>query len=423
MTAAPMRILGAGFCLVACMLASSCGGGGDDVGVSGSGSSSSGSSGSGTSSTLSGPNVAPATIDAGPTNNSANTLFVSVTVCVPGSTTNCQTIDHVEVDTASYGLRIISSALTQALPVQTLTTGASLLECTSFVQGYSWGPVVTADVTIAGEKASALPVQVIGDPNYTTVPDDCSGMGTAVDTVAAFGANGVLGIGPFVQDCGSGCALEALSAAYYACSATSACVATAVATTAQVQNPVPLFATDNNGVIVQLPSVSAGGAASVSGYLIFGVDTETNNASNASGTETVLTVDDGDYLKVSYNGQTYAQSFIDSGSNGFYFNDSSIPTCTQSGLTDFFCPSSTLSLNATLTGNNGVTAAVQFEVANTVSLFSTSTELAAFSDLGGTFPGPTQSFDMGLPFYYGRRVATVIEGYTTAVGTGPYFAF
>jgi hypothetical protein len=33
------------------------------------------------------------------------------------------------------------------------------------------------------------------------------------------------------------------------------------------------------------------------------------------------------------------------------------------------------------------------------------------------------SLDFGLPFYFGRRVATAIEGDTTAVGTGPYFAF
>jgi hypothetical protein len=234
-----------------------------------------------------------------------------------------------------------------------------------------------------------------------------------VDTVASFGANGVLGIGPFVQDCGSGCAEEAVPTTYYACTASGTCDATAVATTAQVQNPVPSFTTDNNGVIVQLPSVSASGEVTVSGSLIFGVDTESNNASNASGTETMLTVDDEDYLSIAYNGHTFSQSF----------NDSSIPVCTQSGLSAFYCPSSTLSLSATLTGSNGVTASVQFDVANTATLFSGSAQLAAFPDLGGTFPGSTTSFDMGLPFYYGRRVATVIQGYTSTLGAGPYFAF
>jgi Protein of unknown function (DUF3443) len=413
MSGAPMRVLGASLCLIASMLMSSCGGGGDDVGVSGGGS---------TTSTPSGSNVATAIVDSGPANNSANTLFVSVTLCVPGSTTNCQTIDHVEVDTASYGLRILSSALTVALPVQTLNSGASLLECTNFVQGYSWGPVVAADVQIAGETASSMPLQVIGSSTYTTVPDDCTSLGTAVDTVADFGANGVLGVGPFVLDCGETCAQEATPAAYYACTGTTDCVATAVATTAQVQNPVASFTTDNNGVIVQMPSVASGGAATVSGSLIFGIDTQSNNASNAAGTETVLTVDDEDYLTVSFNGTSYTQGFIDSGSNGIYFNDTALPVCTQSGLTDFYCPSSTESLSATLTGSNGVTATADFSIANTETLFSNNT-FAVFPDLGGTFPGSTQSFDLGMPFYYGRRVATVIEGDTTTVGTGPYFAF
>jgi hypothetical protein len=398
------------------MLASSCGGGGDDVAASG--------SGSGTSSTPpSGSNVAPAIVDSGPQGDSANILFVSVTVCVPGSTTSCQTIDHVEVDTASYGLRILSSALTAALPVTTLSSGESLLECTNFVQGYSWGPVVAADLTIAGETASSIPVQVIGDPNYTTVPADCTALGSAVDTVKDFGANGVLGIGPFVQDCGSGCAESAAAAQYYACTGTSDCVATAVDEAAQVQNPVAAFATDNNGEIVELPSVASDGAASVSGYLIFGVDTQSNNASNAAGTETVLTVDDNDYLTVTFNGSSFPQSFIDSGSNGIYFNDSDLPVCTQSGFTTFYCPTSTQSFSAMIAGVDGTSATIDFSVANAESLSSSSTTLAALSDLAGTFPGSTTSFDFGLPFYFGRNVATVIEGRTTAVGKGPYFAF
>jgi hypothetical protein len=401
--------------MLLCMLAISCGGsGGADVGGSGTG---------GGTTTLSGSNVVTAVIDAGPANNSVNTLFVSVKVCVPGSTTNCQTIDHVEVDTASYGLRILSSVLTVSLPVQTVSGGGSLVECTNFVQGYSWGPVALASVQIGGESAASIPVQVIGDPNFTNVPTDCTGLGNAVDTVAEFGANAVLGVGPLTYDCGSACAAAAVPTAYYTCSGTNTCVATAVPLSLQVQNPVSAFATDNNGVIVQLPSVPAAGSATLSGYLIFGIDTESNNASNASGTETVLTVDAEDYLTVTFNGQSLSNSFIDSGTNGIYFNDSNLTVCTASDLTDFYCPSATTSFNATLTGNNGVTASAQFSVANSQDLLNNNPSFTAFADLGGTYPGSTTSFDFGLPFYYGRRVATAIEGNTTTVGTGPYFAF
>jgi hypothetical protein len=416
MSAAAMRGVRAVFGTLLCVLAISCGGSGDDD------ASSLGSSGSGSGSgTASGSNVATAVVDAGPNFNSVNTLYVSVTVCVPGSTTNCQTIDNVEVDTASYGLRILSSALSLTLPVQSLSNGASLLECTNFVQGYSWGPVALASVQVAGETAGSVPVQIIGDSSFTNVPDDCTGLGTAVNTVAEFGANAILGVGPFIQDCGPGCAASALPTTYYSCSGTTTtCVATAVPLSAQVQNPVSLFATDNNGVIIQLPAVPAAGAASVSGSLIFGIDTESNNA---SGTETVLTVDDEDDLTVAFNGQTLSQSFIDSGTNGIYFNDSALPVCTASGLTDFYCPTATMSYNATLTGDNGVTAGVPFSVANTLDLLNNNSAFTAFANIGGTYPGTTTSFDFGLPFYYGRRVATAIEGNTTMVGTGPYFAF
>ena len=41
---------------------------------------------------------------------SDNIAFVSVTLCAPGGT-NCQTIDHVQVDTGSVGLRIQASVL------------------------------------------------------------------------------------------------------------------------------------------------------------------------------------------------------------------------------------------------------------------------------------------------------------------------
>ena len=92
-----------------------------------------------------------------------------VTVCVPG-TGNCQVIDHVQIDTGSVGLRILSSVLTLPLPRQSDANGNPLLECAQFADGFSWGPVATADMQIAGEKASSLPVQVIGDPASPAIP-------------------------------------------------------------------------------------------------------------------------------------------------------------------------------------------------------------------------------------------------------------
>jgi hypothetical protein len=407
----PARTWRFGACVALCLSALSCGGGGGGGG----------SIAPPSSTTPTGPNVAGVVVDAGPTSTSpdVNTLFTTVTVCVPGSTTSCQTIDHIQVDTASYGLRILAPVLTLTLPVHTTANGASLLECTQFVDGYSWGPIALADVQISGESASSVPVQVIGDANFTTVPANCSNIGPAEDTVTAFGANGILGVGVFAQDCGAGCVSTVDNGAYYACTSTL-CQATTVPLVSQVQNPVTFFATDKNGVVIQLPTVAAQGAATVEGFLIFGIDTQANNK---SGSQSVLTVDPntGEFTTV-FNSQSLTQSFLDTGSNGFYFNDTSLQQCTNTNFTKFYCPANPQNLSAVLQGQNGVSASVNFTVADAETLGANDPSLVAFATLAGTFP-TANTFDWGLPFYYGRTVYTAIENTATSVGMGPYVAF
>jgi Protein of unknown function (DUF3443) len=401
-----------GAALLICLAAISCGGGGGGT-LSGPG---------GSSGTPSGSNVLSVVVNGGPA-NSVNTLFTTITVCVPGSTT-CQTIDGIQIDTGSYGLRLLASVVTLSLPVTAAPGGGSLLECTPFLDGYSWGPIALVDLKVTGEIASSLPTQLIGDSRFPNVPSDCSGSApTEEDTVAAFGANGILGIGPFVQDCGSVCVGTAIAAAYYACTTESSCSNTTVPLASQVQNPITLFSVDNNGSIVSLPNVAAGGAASLTGSLIFGIDTQSNN--QLSG-QTVLAVNpDTSYLTTVFGTETLSSSFIDSGSNGIYFNDTNIATCTETGFTDFYCPAATESLSATLQGQNadgtttGVSVTESFSVINAETVPETDTVLPG---LTGTITG-SDSFDWGLPFFYGRNIAVGIDGYTTSVGTGPYIAF
>src|ERR1039458_9912551 len=166
-------------------------------------------------------NVHPIVVDAGPepqTFTSTNVAFTTVTVCVPGTTT-CQSIDHVLVDTGSSGLRLISGVLSIALPPETdpNNNNDAFDECLVFLDGYIWGPVATADVTMSGETASSVPVQVIiPSSSSPAVPSSCSvqnpagGAGNeggrrSSDSVATFGANGIIGVGLFQQDCGGYC--------------------------------------------------------------------------------------------------------------------------------------------------------------------------------------------------------------------------
>jgi len=365
-------------------------------------------------------NVVSVVVNGGPTGvNNLNTLYTTITVCLPGTST-CQTIDNIEVDTGSYGLRLLAPMLTLNLAVIAASNGASLVECEPFVDGYTWGPVARVNVQIAGESAGSVPVQLIGDSRFPNVPADCaSSAPMAEDTVATLGAYGILGIGPFVQDCGSVCVTTAVPAAYYSCTQ-AACQNTTAALANQVLNPVTLFSTDNNGTIITLPSVASGGAASVTGSLIFGIDTESNNQ---SGTQTVLTVDPNTgFLTTIFNGQTLTSSFIDSGSNSNNFNDLSVTPCASNNFQGFYCPTSTLTFSATLQGANGTSILKNFTVANIEMQAAAEPTFTAFPDLGGMNP-TTGSFDWGLPFFYGRRIANAIEGYTTSAGTGPYVAF
>jgi hypothetical protein len=370
-------------------------------------------------------NVATVIVDGGPAAlpvPSINTAFTSVTLCVPGSTTQCTVIDHVQVDTASFGVRILASALPTgfSLPLQPAMGAASgsLVECVVFGDGYSWGPVALADFTIAGESVSSMPVQIIGDSRFLPASTDCSSQTTGMeeDTVAAFGANGIIGIGVVATDC-PGCTQSTAPQVYFACTTATACSGTTVPEANQVPNPISRFPVDNNGSFLTFPTVASAGAATVTGSLIFGVDTQSNNA---SGTQTVLFVDPNTaQLTMVYKNATLTDSFIDSGTNGIFFSDTSLATCTDA--TTFYCVTQSLPLGIQL--HAGGDFNTNFNIVSADNLNSETTAIAAFPGLAGTLPPSLDGFDWGLSFFYGRRVATVISGESTSVGTGPYIAF
>jgi hypothetical protein len=268
-----------------------------------------------------------------------------------------------------------------------------------------------------------MEIQVIGDGAFPTAPGTCPA--PIENTVQQFGANGILGVGAFISDCGPACTVA--NSTYYSCPTPASCAETTVAETLQVSNPVASFATDNNGVIIQLPSVAASGAASVTGSLIFGIGTQSNNA---LGSARILTVDaTNGRLTTLYKGASLTASFIDSGSNGYFFPDTTIMQCTDG--TTFYCPTSPLSESGTIQGVNGTSVLVDFTVTSESALFSGSTVIAAAPGLAGSNAtsgsgsngASSFEFDWGLPFYYGRNVYTAIDTKNAGGTTGPYFAF
>jgi hypothetical protein len=387
-----------------------------------------------------GPNVAALTVDSGPaasTNPAANTAYVSVTICVPG-TQNCQTVDHIEVDTGSSGLRILQSAI-PGLPLQSLIdgSGGTIYNCVQFLDtSYLWGPVQQADIRIGGEVAGSANIQTISSSN-SGIPTACTNGGTINEnTPQLLEANGILGVGLEPTDCfaqglvnlcdGS---VQSPLPAYFDCPS-SGCVSTdvqiAIGASNQVTNPVALIGADSNGVIIQFPGV-ASADATLSGSLIFGINTAAGN--NDLGTATAFPLSN-DSFTTDYSGQTLNQSFIDSGSNALFF-PSTIAACTDN---PFYCPASLSAQSATNVGAGGSpTSVVPFNVDNADSLFTNDAGDAAFGTLAGpqgtantcTSSGTGScSFDWGLPFFYGRTVFTAIDGATvTNVGTGPFWAY
>ena len=402
-------------------LLNACGGGGGDATVSASAGTPA-SSGSG-SVPAAGPalasNVIAVTVDKGPAGINVNRLYTDVTICQPG-TTLCQTINHVLVDTGSTGLRLLSGVLSPSLGLGKVASasGLPLLACARFLDNsFAWGPVVTADITLGGKTVAAMPVQVVADSDFTSLARSCSS-GAAIDTVASLGAKGILGLGLFKEDCGTSCANITANGIYFTCTtaACTAATATRASTAKQLKNPIPLFANDNNGFVIDLPAVGSAGAESVSGSLIFGIGTQSNNQVASS---RVLTTGATGYFSTLLSGQSLNTSFIDTGSNGLYFDSSVIPTCSVSS--SFYCPTSLLTLSATQRGTNAVNNPVVFSVDNALGLFADPAK-TVLPNLAGTI-GDARIFAWGLPFFYGRRVFTGIEGQPSVLGTGPLYAF
>jgi hypothetical protein len=150
----------------------------------------------------------------------------------------------------------------------------------------------------------------------------------------------------------------------------------------------------------------------VTGSLILGIDPAANNTPPAS----VLPTDRNGFVTTLYKGRTFSQSIIDSGSNGLFFPDASLADCAMP-LNAFYCPPNAVNLSATVLGINGRETTVPFQVANTQSLVDTHN--GVFNNLGGDL----STFDWGLPFFLGRTVFVGIEGQSSTLGTGPFFAF
>ena len=404
--------------------------------------------------------------------NPVNVPYTSITVCVHGQPTNCQTIDHILIDTGSTGVRIFNTALNGLSLPALQVAGSNAYECMEFQDGNSWGSLRVADIVMNGETAGSQTVQVIGDSESiasgvtackNAVPPGATPLASLSDDVTGLQANGVIGVSYFAQDCGPGCADPANTGPggtnwFYTCPG-GTCAQTAVPVAQQPSNPALALAVDNQGVILTLDAVPSGavGAANLKGRLIFGLGTQANNGASAlAGGASVYVASSGavaltgavTYTNGSYSvpgsGGAAVSGFIDSGSNALFLPDTTISNdCTSKPIGWYATPPSPVTSGCTtpaasrfpvavsvgLTNSAGTVVQQPLTIADAAVLFSNTSD-NAFATLGAPAgSGPSSStwgLDLGLPFFIGKSIAIAIEGQAQTVpaaGTGPYWAF
>jgi Protein of unknown function (DUF3443) len=393
-----------------------------------------------------GSNTTEIVVDGGPKNGFAlgvtNVPYVTVTVCSPGSTTQCATIDHVLLDTGSYGLRLLKSKVSTiglpGIPIaadpNSGTPAGDAAECYAFVLGAVWGPLARADVLIGGEKADSVNIQLIDDGTVLSppVPQNCTQQSQSglMNSASNLQANGILGIGAVGIDCGITCRTNTYPGGYivyYSCPPGGACQAAAMPVESQVSNPVTGFAVNNNGTMVVMPKLPDLGAMVARGRLVFGIGTQVNNQIPVGATMYQLNTNPASpeylYVGLQVASRNFTQSFIDTGANAMFFDEPTLSqscTVTSGQAGGWYCPPSTWRQTATITDSAGTTGTFSLAVTSADVLFNSGA--AAFATLGGSAGQATETFALGMPFFYGRTVATSIWGQTLS-SNGPWYAF
>ncbi len=432
---------------------------------------------------ITGTNVVPVTVNgslclSASDPNSAlgpNAPCVSVTVCPPGASSNsaqhCQVISGLLLDTGSVGLRVFKSVLNadllaQLTPVTVSGFPGVAAECVTYADGSAdWGPIGRATVFMGGEPGVSSPIQLIdgffggtGANGYNICNSYAGGSATdnrldrcPTNTPASapvrgtgLGYNGILGVGLYAQDCGAGCANPNLNynpGTYYSCSgdlnSASSCraIPIAIPTPSQVQNLIASLPTDNNGIILTLPSPGPAGTTSANGYMIFGIETQSNNQTPSGSAGKALLVNGYMEVNAAFNGTTNG-AFIDSGSTFLHFppgsSTSNLVDCGtfNSWFSSFFCPTNntntlvSMALNLQTPSANTSSIATSITVGNPLYLFSSYNWVFSNVGLATNLIGfPNTTLDLGLPFYLGKKIYHGYQGKSSSLGSGPYWYF
>ena len=141
-------------------------------------------------------------------------------------------------------------------------------------------------------------------------------------------------------------------------------------------------------------------------------------------------MDDNGFFTTQYQGRAIINSAIDSGTNGYAFSDTTIPTTGE-----WYTPTSERSLSATMEATNGsghrspcrsrsAMRPTRWRAASRPMTTSACTSPAClFYDVSTDTMLSEEGFLWGLPFFYGRSVYTVLENAKVGTQAGPFVAF
>ena len=150
---------------------------------------------------------------------------------------------------------------------------------------------------------------------------------------------------------------------------------------------------------------------------------------NALGTATWYTLDAAGTFVTNFEGLNQSNSFLDSGSNAYFFPTSTILACAD--YTQFYCPTSgntpvSVAETATIQGANGAQAQINFTVDNTDTLFAIAND-TVYPNLAGPYGavnGTQRGVRLGTAVLPGRqRLRPVRRPGGSAGATGPAVAF
>ena len=365
----------------------------------------------------SGPNVIPVEVSTGVVLNDktkrprgcgfVNMPCISVTLCSPQKTNQCQTIPNILVDTGSTGLRIYSDAVTLPLPAnRDKMTHKAVGICTTFGFQHDnktsiWGKMVTADVILGSEPVVKIPIELIdiqfagqyrADGSNMVKKPACGHLVSKrlINTRNAR-YNGILGVGPALYDLMD----------YYGCSQ-DVCQEISRRIDHPLTNPVGALPVDNNGVVLVLPPMAEVNRG-VGGKLILGVDNRHFIF--------VPMYTQCDWCPGTIGGKidgTAANILLDSGTNFIGYVGEKIEGKVNGGKVRH-------AILFKRKGNNPESASLTFK--NDDLNFDRKPAIH-FSVLeAGT--DPTNMLVLGMPWFYGKAIGVVFNGRTSRYGSGP----